>query len=54
MIPESVFDKWVEVININYIIDQVNCAKIELNKDKTDKVKVIELMNKIKEELGYR
>jgi len=51
---DNIFDMYNEVININFIIDQINKAKIELNKDEMNKNKVINFLNKIKEELGYK
>jgi len=53
IIPDSIFDKNITVINIRYIVNQVNKAKKELKNSQIDKDKINELMNNIKRALNY-
>ena len=42
------------IININYIVCQINKAKSELVKDTINIKKINRLMDNVKEELGYK
>ena len=50
IIPDSIFDNNITVINIKYIVNQVNEVKKELDKSQIDKEKIpIEIYDQIPE-----